>query len=100
MKLEAPQYVSDLFSTKKTTEPHFAVNGFKRTEQHFNHSCSQLVDIHSKHGVRICYFRVTSGDPTTKVCVSTGTVSHAVEGSEFGVLLRVNYEVHTLGGVT
>lgn len=93
MSLKSQQYIPDLLSTEKTTEPYFTGDGFERTEQHFNSSCSQMVDIHSNYGVRICYLRVTSGDPKTTVCISSlGTVSHVLEGSVFGILLKVNYE--------
>lgn len=93
MQLESQQYVSDLLSTQKTAAPDFTTDDFERTEQYFDHLCSQLVDVHSKYRVRICYLRVASGDIATKVCISSsGTVNQVLEGNRFGVLLKVNYE--------
>lgn len=89
----ARQYLSGLLFAKPREELDFAAGGFERVEHHWNDSCSQLVDIHSKHGVRIYYFRVASASAPERISVSsTGTVSQALEGGEFGILLRVNYE--------
>jgi len=93
MKLEWQQYVSDLLSTEKTSESRFVGDSFERTEQRFHVSCSQLVDYHSKYGVRVCYLRITSGDSSAQLCISTsGTVAHALAGTAVGTLLKVNYE--------
>ena len=93
MTLGARQYLSDLLFAKPKGELDFAASGFERVEQHWNDSCSQLVDIHSKHRVRIYYLRVTSGGTPKKISISSAdSISHASEGSEFGLLLRVNHE--------
>lgn len=71
----------------------FASNGFKRVEQYFEASYSQLVDTHSKDSVRIHYLTVSSEDAPKKIkIIDGGTVSHALESNEFGILLRVNQE--------
>ncbi len=84
---------SDVFFPNANEKLVFASNGFKRVEQYFDVSYSQLVDIHLRDGVRIHYLRVSSEDAPKKIKIfEGGTVSHALESSEFGILLRVNQE--------
>jgi hypothetical protein len=93
MTSSAQKHLPDLLFAKPKERLHFAVDGFERAEQHWDDSCSQLVDIHSKHGAQIYYLRVTSANVPKKISLSsTATVERALDGSEFSILLRVNYE--------
>ncbi len=85
----------DLFFGKQEGVLDFASGNFKRIKQHFNPSCSKLVDIHADHGVMIHFLRVTSEGETKKLSISgTGNASHVLESGEFGILLRINHEDH------
>jgi hypothetical protein len=82
-----------VFFAKANEKIVFASNGFKRVEQYFDVSYSQLVDTHLKDGIRIHYLRVSSEDAQKKMKIfDAGTVSQTLESSEFGILLRVNRE--------
>lgn len=87
------QYHSDLSLSKIKKEFIFGSNGFKRVEQNFDVSYSQLIDIHLRDSVRIHYLHVSLDDAPKKIKIfDGGTVSHALESSDSGILLRVNQE--------
>ena len=92
MAVETRQDLSAWLPAGPIGEPGFAAGDFERVRQR-DDSYSRLVDIHSADGVWLCYLRVASEDTPRTISISRGaTVSHALEGGEFGLLLRVDAE--------
>lgn len=90
MTLETRQDLSGRLFTEPIGEPGFAGGSLERVKQRGD-SCSQLVDIHSTNEVRLYYLRVASeGAPQTISISSAATINRALEGHEFGLLLRVH----------
>ena len=84
---------NDLFFTQSKEESIFVTDDFKRFEQAFDDSTSLSVDLHIKYGIKICSLHVKLDSPNMqKSFFSEGTVHHVLESTEFGILLRVNYE--------
>lgn len=93
MTLESQQHLLYFSFAKPTKGSHFATLGFERAEQHLNDSHSQLVDIHSKHSVRIYYLQMNSKNARMIARNSdTQTITHIFQGSEYGILLRAIHE--------
>ncbi len=93
MKSETLQYQLDSVLESDKDKVIFTSNGFKRVERHFNNSCSQLVDIHLKHGLKIHYLRISSEAATKKISfLIAGTICNVLKCSELGILLTVDYE--------
>ncbi|MDR4506259.1 MAG: hypothetical protein MRK01_15915 [Candidatus Scalindua sp.] len=83
----------DLLSSAIKGKVNFVSNGFKRVEQHINDSCSQLIDVHSQHGVRIHYLRTTTEDAPKKMNIFLAEkINDVIESNESGILLKVSNE--------
>ena len=88
--LETQQDRPDWLVAEPIEEPGFAGGGFERVQQRSG-SCLQVVDTHSKIGVRLYYLHVAlESAPRTINIFSAATINRALEGREFGLLLRVS----------
>lgn len=93
MTTEKKQYHSDVSFAKTKEKIVLASNGFKRVEQFSNVLYSQLVDIHLKYNVKVYFLNISLEDAPKKIKIIDGiTVYHALESSEFGILLKANLE--------
>lgn len=93
MTLETLKIQLDDMSESGKDKIHFASDEFKRIEQHFNDFCSQVVDIHSKQGVRVHYLSVHSENASSNIKIFIpGDVIRVLKGSEYDTVLRVSHK--------
>ena len=87
------QNIKEVFFTNTEEETIYASEEFKRIEQKFDGSCSQLVDIHVKDNVNIYYLKISLDDALKKINIfKEETIVHALESNAFGMLLRAKRE--------
>lgn len=87
------QNLKEIFFKNTEEETIYASEEFKRIEQIFDGSCSQLVDIHVKDNVKIYYLNSSLDEALKKINIfKDETIVHAQESNAFGMLLRAKQE--------